>query len=373
MEEKKLKRKSNLELLRILSMLLIIMHHFAFHGTYKHDIFMGNYFKSEVIINSMQSLGKLGVNLFIFISAYFLVDKKFKFSRIISVTLLTLFYSTLIYVIILIIGVPISVNINLLTSILPFPGITTYWFVCSYVLMILLMPYMNLIIQSVSKKKLKLLLVILSIFWIIIPQLNSYFPGKVGLRMESLGVSEGIIFIYVYFLAGYIKLYPNKVTKNFKLNLIFSVILLVALFLSIYLPMRLSFSNENIYQFTLNMVPSNSIIIILLTISVFCSFLNLDIGSIKSINYISSSTFSVYLIHDNAIIRPLLWNYINNDQFKDSAYQLFIAGIRYTIMIYCACVLIDVVRRILFEKLFNKISFKLGNYLDDKMRVYLNK
>lgn len=80
----------------------------------------------------------------------------------------------------------------------------------------------------------------------------------------------------------------------------------------------------------------------------------------------------MYLIHDNSLIRPILWNCINNDQFKASKYQLFIAGISYTVMIYCVYVLIDVVRRICFEKLFNKISFKLGDFLDNKIGSYFS-
>lgn len=369
-----MKRKSNLELLRMFSMLLIIMHHFAVHGTYRHDEFMRNYFSSELLINSMQSLGKLGVNLFVFISAYFLVDKKFKFSRVISVALITMFYTISIYLCVYgySVDVPNYIKINILTSLFPFPSITNYWFVDSYIFMLFLMPYMNVIIHKVSKKKLKLLIIVLSVFWVIIPQLNSYFPGKPDFWISSFGLSDGILFLYIYILAGYVKLYPNKITQNLGLNILFSLILLVILFISIYLPMRLSFSNQNMYGFSLIMGSSNSILVVLLTITIFCVFLNLDIGSINFINYIAGSTFAVYLIHDNSLIRPILWNYINNDQFKASKYQLFIAGISNTIMIYCVCVLIDLVRRICFEKLFNKISFKLGDLLDNKIGSYFS-
>ena len=86
----------------------------------------------------------------------------------------------------------------------------------------------------------------------------------------------------------------------------------------------------------------------------------------KIINLIASSTFGVYLIHDNPYIR----NYIWKELFKVSSYinspYLFLYSILITFSIFIVCTLIDLIRyliSILLGELFNKINFsKIGTF-----------
>ena len=69
-------RNSSFELLRLISMLLIVMHHYSLHGgfDYMSTLSLRLYF-----IQCLNMGGKLGVNLFILISGYFLCKSNFKF------------------------------------------------------------------------------------------------------------------------------------------------------------------------------------------------------------------------------------------------------------------------------------------------------
>lgn len=73
---KKKQRNSNLELLRIISMFLIVLGHFAWQTNWSV-----NNDTSLIRLGAIHCLwigGKLGVNLFILISGYFLINSKFK-------------------------------------------------------------------------------------------------------------------------------------------------------------------------------------------------------------------------------------------------------------------------------------------------------
>ena len=68
-------RNSNLEILRIIAMFFIIAHHFAVHGMGNVDFVASN--MNNYIIFFSGILGKIGVVLFILISAYFMINSKF--------------------------------------------------------------------------------------------------------------------------------------------------------------------------------------------------------------------------------------------------------------------------------------------------------
>jgi surface polysaccharide O-acyltransferase-like enzyme len=74
-------RNFGLELLRIISMLMIVTLHYLGHGNVLEtvDIFSFNYYIAWFI----QSLSYVSVNIFVLISGYFLVDKEFKSKNLI--------------------------------------------------------------------------------------------------------------------------------------------------------------------------------------------------------------------------------------------------------------------------------------------------
>ena len=72
-------RNSNLELLRIIAMIFIIAHHlvtFALDGL----PFVADNLNTFVLY-FITMFGKMGVNLFIFISAYFMIKSKFTLGK----------------------------------------------------------------------------------------------------------------------------------------------------------------------------------------------------------------------------------------------------------------------------------------------------
>ena len=140
------KRQSNFELLRIIAMVLIVMHHATMYN--------GTSFSSfDSTFNRILMLGgKLGVDIFVLISAYFMVDKNFKFSRIIDLVVQTTFYSFLIYLISCCFGLEkFTFKDFLLSS--AFACITQYGFITNYLLLLLLSPLLNIVIKNSTRKQ----------------------------------------------------------------------------------------------------------------------------------------------------------------------------------------------------------------------------
>ena len=92
-------------------------------------------------------------------------------------------------------------------------------------------------------------------------------------------------------------------------------------------------------------------LIILASVFFLIGFKHLDINHNKLINLSASAVFGVYLIHENKLVRPFLWEKVfNNSAFQESpyliVYSLFAAGV-----VYISCTIIELVRAKIFKTL----------------------
>lgn len=89
------KRNSNIEILRIISMILIIMHHFSTHG-------MGDeltYSFNRYVIAITNLGGKLGATLFVLVSGYYMCKSKITGRKLAKLFGEVFFYSSSIFLI----------------------------------------------------------------------------------------------------------------------------------------------------------------------------------------------------------------------------------------------------------------------------------
>ena len=89
------KRNSKIELLRIISMIMIILGHCNTYGNFDMQNING-FFNKFIIGNTY--LGNLGVIIFIVTTGYFMIKKEIQLKKIILFELQVLFYSIGIYV-----------------------------------------------------------------------------------------------------------------------------------------------------------------------------------------------------------------------------------------------------------------------------------
>lgn len=288
-------RESKFELLRIISMVMIIFHHFAYHSGF--DFNMNTITLNELWIQFIVIGGKIGVNIFILISGYFLVSsKKVKISKVLKLWGQIAFTSISIYVIFVATGIkPFEVN-NLVKSAFPITY-TGWWFASTYFILYLISPFINILLNKLDKQTYKKMLILMLICWCVIPT----FLGK---TLESNNL---IWFIVLYSIGGYIKLHGEKISSNAKKCFCMAVIVMLITYIYVIILDILATRNIWINKDILSIYGMQTIPILLISIFIFLGVRNTSMQYNKYINITSKAMFGVYLLHDNADTRILFW------------------------------------------------------------------
>jgi len=330
------KRKSNIELLRIISMMMIIILHFVGPFTQIEKENINNYY----IIHLFESISIIGVNIFVIISSYFLFDKKsIKIRKIIDLLSIVLFYGVLFFVVATYFKIKPYSSKELFLSILPFWECRR-WFVLSYIFLYLLSPYLSKLLNNIDKKSYRNLIIIMLFFTSIWP---SFFKG--GLRLDN---GYGIIsFVTLFTITGFMKRYYDKTKIN---NYIFLLITIICQ--SIVFILSITHITNTYWDY-------NNIFNIIGALSLFIFFKNINIDS-NIINKVSTYAFSVFLIHSDFMMSGYFYDKIMHRATIINDNKLFIYVIVYTVLTYIACIIIDIIRKFIYkytiDKLFNKIK-----------------
>jgi len=293
-------RNSNLELLRIFSMALIIMHHYAVHSSLETV--------SPVIHQVLLWGGKIGVMSFLLITGYFQINSNFKSKKLFKLILQVWFYSYIFLLLLFLFNRDILTFNNKIFLIFPLVS-KNYWFISIYVFLYILTPFLNKIIRSLSKNTFKHFIVLFVIY---------FFGIKTFVYGNAIEFFESVLgFMFFYFLGAYIRLYKINFFEKLKwknIVLAFLIILfLVSLnvinvrFLSNYFIDNSLFNHLRSYISLISTYQIGSMFTLVASISIFHFFKNLNIKNNKFINFIASTTFGCYLIHDNTVNRPFLW------------------------------------------------------------------
>lgn len=337
-------RKSNFELLRIIAMILIIMHHYFIHsGLYPNSF--SEYNNTTIFIQFISSFGKFGSTLFLLISSYFLIESEITYKKIIPIIVKILFFS-IIMLIVVIVFTQENITISIIISSL-FPVIWGgNWFIIFYIILFLFLPFINPSLKSLTKTQYSKLVILIIIVWSIIPTFSGYAWFYSGFDY----------FLFIYIIGGYLKLHYTKLkSKYFYINSFIIIILLMLLFIIITDILGLKYKSNTMFNSFQNFYQLNSFIPILASLSIFLFFQKIEIKS-KIINYISSSMLSTYLIHDNFLFRNVLWNsFFPNLDYVNT--NLFIPHfILKVLFVFFICVFVDKVFAYTLEKPLNNIA-----------------
>ena len=391
MEEKKMspltaKRESNLELLRIVAMLLIILHHIVIHSFYPQltdetvmeffhtGVFNHPKFYSQLLLpEALLPLGKAANGMFLMISGYFLIERGCTVDlRKVSRKL----FPQIVFAAILVIVVPFALSLS-------YPnerefgtllGIGVFnedwWFVGYYFLIVTIGAiFLNRRTWECSRKTYSTLLIVL--FVLVTLSFSGFFLEGIagGLRTVCAG-------LFCYLWGGYVKKYqPLKNVRVSTLLLIFAVIF-VLIGISYYNATQVAINEylqeikelkalkikpeqDFIQVYKAIEYPEYSIVSVSLAVLIFELFRRIRIPSSSVINYLAGASFMIYLIHDNDFVRDY-WKYNANlvKILYISPYDFFIKILTYALLTYLLGVaLYTVYRGILLLTMKAKILF----------------
>lgn len=348
----KKERSSNFELLRIISILMVITSHLCLFSN-----FVGKYeiLSIESVLIYGLRVGVIANYVFIIITGYFMIDSKIKYNKIISLILQSLFYSILILLFVYFLGIVNLNNKDIIKSF--FPIFFGNWFIIYYILLYLLIPFLNKFVKSINEYDFKKLIIILIIINFIIPMITK----------NIWNFTYHDFFITSYFIGAYLKIYCQDKFKNNKKLIIFLLVFVLFGFLSVYL---LKYIGNYFSIIELINKPeyfirnSYSILPLIIASLLVILFRNLKIKNVKLINYISASTLGIYLIHENYLLRNFIWNEIFSFNGSNCLIQLIIFILIKVFIVFFVCLIIDKIRSIILDNLFNNISLKMCSSLE---------
>ncbi len=323
-------RLSNIELLRIISMLMILALHVNF-------FLLGSPSTNEISNNPIGAFSRtffefvciVAVNVFVLISGWFGIKVKKK--GLLSFLYQILFFYLGVYLVFVIIGEK-SFSLNGLEE--AFFLKKTGWFIKSYLCLYLLSPVLNMFVEKSTERQLKTVIlsffVFQSVYGWLYPDATKYFAG---------GYSA-ISFIGLYLLARYIRLYGKNfkvfnLKRQYDLYIFFVICLLETIFFILF---RL---NNAAFVSILWIYSSPFVIISALCLLLY--FSKIEITS-SVINKIAKSSFSAYLFHSSFCIMPFYKKFAFQIYYNYSSVVCLLLMILFIIVVYLIATVIDQLR-----------------------------
>ena len=339
-------RLANIELLRIAAMVMIVVLHYFVKGGAELSLAedMG---AVNLILWAVKGLCIVAVNLYVLISGYFLLEAKWRISKLIALWVQVLFYS---------IGVPAVCFLFGLADVrqwgvydwinVIFPvQMEHYWFITAYVIFYLFVPVLSAGVKQLTKKQHQLaiagLLLVFSVPKTVLPVL---------IPTDHYGYDFGW-FLCLFMIASYIRLYGIPFLNNKRrawgvyLGSVAGVWLIsvICAFLS-RRGLPLAYMMDMSYCY-------NHFLVLTAAIGLFFVFRDLKIpeGMLsRMICKVSPYTLGVYLLHENLAIRTQWQLWAGIEKVRDS-FAVFPHMIVTVAAVFVAGVVIDFVRDCIFK------------------------
>jgi hypothetical protein len=331
-------RNSNFELLRIVCMFMIIAYHYSIHGN-DSTIFKSDFSLNQAVAIIFGSWGLLGVNCFLFISAYFLLDaKRFSSKKLIKLLFQTISYSISMAVLLYAGGVVKFNFTDMYQSILS-PFFNQYWFVTAYCMLYILYPFLNKIIAGLESRYLSKLLILLTLF---LPVYKTLW--------NDASISNLSFVIYLYLLLGYLKKNPgNWFEIHAKKGFILTTLGIIAFTAAMSLTAT-KFDSHFFHTYAPVLNKRYSPAMVLDAIFLFYIFKNTDIKNSKLINNIAKTTLGIYLFHENPVLGNILWDEILKVKVVYVSPLFIVYMFASVILLFGIGALIDLIRIKLIEE-----------------------
>ena len=345
-QQPKAERHYGLDLLRILSMLMVLFCHLS-NYSYGLGLIAENspsYYIRQVLI----AFCIVMINCFVLTSAYFLVKQKFRLSRLFKLELTVIFWLAVCCIINAINKVPDFWENEFL---IPFFPVTlrVMWFYSAYMGMCLLSPLFNLAIRHMNKG--------IHLTTCIVLVLMATIFNNAMANTNAFTFYDGYNlawFVVLYFVGGYIRLYvdPSKI-KVWPLILIYvlmSASIVGDWFLLKWLRATYTWFEPRFYENT--PYNYNSIFTFISSVAFFIIFLKVKIRT--KLKFCAPHVFAVYIL-DRGYVRTTQYEYayiIAN--IPISLLQIFVA----IILIFSFRILLDYLRSLLFKLFENRKWYK---------------
>ncbi len=344
-------RNSSIELLKIIAIIFVVLSHsIPADAIYSSAININYGLNFQIfVLQNIVNLGQIANCIFLVCSAWFLVDsKKAKGEKVATLFGDVFFEGIVTMIIAYIVGYRFSIKYTI-KQLIPVIYDDAIWFVSCYILLYIVHPFLNIIIDKLDNRKLcslaACLFVMYCCIFFVLNNAGFYYSNIIG-------------FITIYFITAYVKrsgLYKKFMNKKSSIILIILCLLFqIAInLLSSYITAK---TGKMLYYRWNAFINPLFILIALGSIGIT---LNKNYNN-KIINYFSSLSLLIFIYHCNATMR----NKMRFDFFqyilKNYSYTNLISWcFVFFIIILSYAVIASIIYKGVFKKYMDKISIEI--------------
>lgn len=383
-------RDARFELLRVIAMLLIVTCHISMYldqclGVHTPRGLLTDATPISAMYHTVADAGQIGVAIFFIITGYFCCKSTFRFNRIINIAAHTWLYSAVITLIYLslycfklapataseVISSSDGIN-TILTTILPISH-NAYWFITSYIMLLICTPIINNAIKRFSRTQ----LIICTSALLIISMIGTLLVSDPLTRI----LPNSII---MYLMGASIRLCGDKIKLS---NVKIIGLILLGIILMILVNYIAALPNPPIVfkDILHSWLYTNGVQQIqwLIGAGLFVLFMRAkpmihNNITAKLIRIAGASTFGVYLLHEHKFLLLSIYNNINHfidpivETWRGSFKLLVLIGVGIALFIVCAIIAI-ICDHLFVNRVVKKLlSFKSVKRLCDKTDNLVN-
>ena len=303
-------RTSNFEVLRIIAMMMVILQYIALYGGW--PIVINQTFDAApntFFIQFIYHFGKIGVWIFVLITGYFMVNSNSHVLPKFLKLYLQVFTTSVIFdVAFILIGEASIDSVEWRRDLLPLIS-GNWWFASTYLIALPFIPFVNRMLRSLDRRQHLTLIVMLLLAWFLIPTFTH----------SSMYGSFVIMFMTMYIIGAFIRLYPesfNRKPEFYASCTLASIALMAALIMLVDLVGPIE--NLRPFESTLAWGSDSSVIVVLVATLTFLTFRQIDVGCIRWVNLVASTTFGIYLIQEHHLFREWIFGVLDMGAQYDS-------------------------------------------------------
>jgi len=349
-----LNKQASVELLRSIAMLMIITMHYLDKGDVLISLDLPQTLMS-ILGWLLHSFCIVAVNCYVLISGYFMLGTEFRWQKLLRLVLQILFYSLLVPLVMVCLGLLDPSDVTLYKIILYVFPIQTkhYWFATSYVLLYILSPVLSAGVKNMSKKSLE---ITIGISLLILSVAKTVLPFQMDLDEYGYNLTW---FIVLFLVAAYLRLYGCKVISDSKRGLLIYFFGSLLTFGLAFMIRAASLYFDKFGYFVTRTFDYNHIVCFLSSVGLFLCFIYWKMPE----NWISQMaigvgpyTFGVYLLHEQWEMRHVWPRLLKTEKYAGTPMGI-IHWIISILVVFVVGILVDYIRTKLFllvGKLFAK-------------------
>ncbi len=350
-------RSSSIELLKILAIFLIVVQHVTQTlGSVNNHVSFQDYVIplgtatsdiQVIILMLMRQAGMLGNAIFFTCSAWFLIGKKADATSKAFSLLCSVWTVSMIFLLTYLVVAPSCLTTKeIIKQIFP-TCFANNWYMTCYIIFLFIYPWINKFIDVIDQRQLLRMVIFSSSLWIVLDYLKGdmFFPSMV------------ILWVSIYFLMSYLKLYCVSIMKNIKIGTGLLIVgitgyiaqVVVTNYVGLYFIGALA---GKVLRWNSNCSP----FYIMIAIGAIIVATQIEFKK-HIINYVSSLTMFIYLIHENYLFRtytrPTIWQYL----YEYYGYEyVVLLDMGYVIVLFLTSVIVSAVYKETIQKIVIVIS-----------------